>query len=59
MKLTEDEKCPKCGIPFQCSKSGKCWCFEVKVSPTVLDEIEKKYNSCLCPVCLQSFAEKS
>jgi len=52
MKLIEDEICPKCGAAFTCSKSGKCWCFEVDVPPSLLDRIEKTYDSCLCPKCL-------
>ena len=58
MKLIEDEKCPRCGAVFVCSMSGKCWCFEVDVAPSVLDKIEKEYNSCLCPSCLKEVAEK-
>ena len=52
MKLVEDDKCPRCGKRFVCSKSGKCWCFEVSVPETVQDEISKKYDTCLCPQCL-------
>jgi len=27
--LIAKELCPRCGNEFHCSKSGKCWCFEV------------------------------
>jgi len=57
MKLIEDEKCPRCGAMFTCGKSGKCWCFEVDIASSVLDTIEEKYNSCLCPLCLKGISE--
>ncbi len=51
--LIEPETCPRCGASFTCSKSGKCWCFEVSVPDSVRDEIEKVYDRCLCPQCLK------
>lgn len=51
------EACPHCGKRFHCSKSGKCWCFEVAVSPEILEEIGKKYDHCLCPSCLKELSE--
>jgi len=57
MKLIEDEKCPRCGAMFTCGKSGKCWCFEVDIIPSVLDRIDSKYDSCLCPDCLNLLAD--
>ncbi len=53
MKLIEDEKCPRCGTLFTCSKSGKCWCYEINVSESVQEKISKKYSTCLCPECLK------
>ena len=58
MKLIEDEKCPRCGAMFICGKAGKCWCYEVDVTQSVLDKIEKEYNSCLCPLCLYDIVKK-
>jgi ribosomal protein L34E len=52
MKLIEDEKCPRCGKEFTCSKSGKCWCFEISVIEVVRERINEKYDTCLCPNCL-------
>lgn len=59
-KLVEKETCPRCGEKFECSKSGKCWCYEVNVPINVLDKINSEYNSCLCPDCLKklSFSPK-
>ena len=56
LNLTEPETCPRCGAKFDCGKSGKCWCFEVDVPPSVLEKIDKEYNSCLCPKCLNELA---
>jgi ribosomal protein L34E len=59
MKLIEPDTCPRCGKEFHCSKSAKCWCYEVDTSPSLLEEIQKNYDSCLCPDCLKSLNEKS
>jgi len=56
LNLTEPETCPRCGAKFDCGKSGKCWCFEVDVPPAILEKIDKEYNSCLCPDCLNELA---
>ncbi len=50
--------CPRCGREFSCSKSGKCWCYEVFIPPDAMEEIERLYDGCLCPDCLKEFAEK-
>jgi hypothetical protein len=48
MKLIEDDKCPRCGNSFVCSKSGKCWCYEITVTESVKEEIRKKS---MIPAC--------
>lgn len=48
--------CPRCGKEFHCSKSGKCWCYEVMLPLDKLEEIENLYETCLCPTCLKEFA---
>ncbi len=53
-----NEKCPRCGNYFTCSKSGKCWCYSVRVSDKARDIIDNKYDSCLCPDCLNELAKK-
>jgi hypothetical protein len=57
MNLYDPETCPRCGKSFHCSKSGKCWCFEVYLSLKVLEEIEAQYESCLCPACLRELSK--
>jgi hypothetical protein len=57
MKVFELSICPRCGNSFHCSKSGKCWCYEVYLPLNVLEEIESKYDSCLCPSCLKELSK--
>jgi hypothetical protein len=59
MKLIEPDICPQCSQEFHCSKSARCWCYEVETSASLLEEIQAKYNSCLCPDCLKRYSEKS
>lgn len=58
MKLQEAEYCPKCGKEFNCSKSGKCWCFEINLPSEIQEKIRQQYDACLCPKCLSELAEK-
>ena len=59
MDIQEAEYCPKCGKAFNCSKSGKCWCFEFDLSHEVQEKLKKEYNTCLCPSCLSEFSHKN
>ena len=56
--LTDQKVCPNCGNEFLCSSSGKCWCFEVYVSPERLKFIQDNFDSCLCPECLKTFSKE-
>jgi hypothetical protein len=56
LKLIEEEICPRCGEKFECSKSGKCWCYELTLENSILEKLVQKYNSCLCPACLAELA---
>lgn len=55
--LTEKDTCPRCGAKFHCGKGGKCWCFGVDLPVSVLEKVNKEYNSCLCPECLKVLSE--
>ncbi|MBK7029591.1 MAG: cysteine-rich CWC family protein [Bacteroidales bacterium] len=55
----EEKKCPRCGKLFVCSASARCWCYEFDIPVDQLEIIERDYNSCVCPDCLKSFAERS
>jgi hypothetical protein len=59
MKLIEPDYCPCCGKEFGCSKSAKCWCYEVETSPTLLQIISDNYNRCLCLDCLKKMNKKT
>ena len=54
--IVEPSVCPKCGKAFHCSTSSKCWCYEVDISPETMEEIDRAYDSCLCPDCLKGYA---
>ncbi|WP_430810736.1 MULTISPECIES: cysteine-rich CWC family protein [unclassified Carboxylicivirga] len=53
--------CPRCGKGFVCyaRSQKKCWCEDFFISPENLKRLAAKYNSCLCPVCLKIYSEKS
>jgi hypothetical protein len=53
MDIQEPDICPKCGKTFICSKSGKCWCFEVNIPQNLFEKIQDQYDSCLCPDCIK------
>ena len=51
------ERCERCGAGFGCgATTGGCWCATVDVAPAVLLELDRTYDGCLCPECLQSAA---
>jgi Cysteine-rich CWC len=50
--LIEKESCPSCKADFQCSKSKRCWCYELDVNIDELEALEGEYPGCLCPACL-------
>ena len=58
-KSNEMKKCARCNNLFGCGASGKCWCFEVSLTPLALKYVEDQYDGCLCPECLQHIANLS
>jgi hypothetical protein len=50
------EICPKCGKEFLCSKSAKCWCYELDIPVETLDLLQQDFESCICPECLKSYS---
>jgi ribosomal protein L34E len=54
-QLSAPERCKKCGEPFHCSKSAKCWCYELSIPAEKLEELQKEYDGCLCPDCLKEY----
>ncbi|MBK9291649.1 MAG: cysteine-rich CWC family protein [Bacteroidetes bacterium] len=53
-RLTAPDLCPRCGQEFHCSKSARCWCFEVQTTPQVLEYVQERWAGCLCPACLEA-----
>ncbi len=52
MELEEKGICPRCKKKFLCSKSNKCWCYEITLDYNHLEKLNEEYESCLCPNCL-------
>lgn len=51
--------CPKCMHEFTCITEEGCWCEKLNISKENLAYLRTKYIDCLCPKCLEAFAEKS
>ncbi|MCI0389361.1 MAG: cysteine-rich CWC family protein [Acidobacteria bacterium] len=50
-------ECEACGKPFHCGASLKgCWCFQIKLSAEVKQQLRERYKDCLCSDCLERFA---
>lgn len=50
--------CPRCGATFEC-RSGGCWCTDLQLSPTLLEELRRTYPDCLCRACLEALAQRA
>jgi hypothetical protein len=59
MELEEKEVCPRCQQKFQCSKSNKCWCFEIGLDSNQLENLNEKFQSCLCPNCIEEIKNQN
>lgn len=52
--------CEACGQPFVCGASVKgCWCFQIKLSTEVREQLRAQYKDCLCSDCLQRFSKQA
>ncbi|HYE72893.1 MAG TPA: cysteine-rich CWC family protein [Blastocatellia bacterium] len=50
-------ECEACGQTFDCGASIKgCWCFSIKLSAEVRQELRGRYKDCLCRKCLMQFS---
>jgi hypothetical protein len=51
--------CPRCGGRFGCQQGQPgCWCEAVELTRATLAELRTAADDCLCPSCLQEFAER-
>jgi hypothetical protein len=50
--------CARCGSAFHCgaSDAAPCACTRLRLSADVLATLRRRYDGCLCPVCLQALA---
>ena|GEM_PF-2198575 len=57
--FVENSTCERCGRRFVCGgvKLEACWCAEVELSDSARALLRGRYQNCLCPACLQQFAE--
>lgn len=46
--------CPRCGTPFTCDLSGRCWCMDEAIKLP----LPKEGEDCLCPACLRAEATR-
>jgi hypothetical protein len=52
------KKCAACGEMFACgAPESNCWCEELKLSPSELEQLRARYDDCLCPRCLAAAAQ--
>jgi hypothetical protein len=50
--------CEACGEPFGCgAQSSGCWCAQVKLNDAMRAELRERFKNCLCPACLERFAD--
>lgn len=47
-----EEVCPRCGGTLICTKNSNCFCMNIELSEETKDYISKKYDTCLCEICL-------
>ncbi len=56
----EIKYCPRCNQPFEC-KVGNillCQCNNIRLTEHEQSYLEKKYNDCLCIVCLEQVRQE-
>jgi hypothetical protein len=52
------KSCAKCGTAFECLHNADCWCMNITLTQENLNFLKENFADCLCPSCLDSFAEK-
>lgn len=49
--------CPSCQSAFTCEKENDCWCESAQIHKKDMIILMAKYDDCICPSCLESYAE--
>ncbi|MBN2486483.1 MAG: cysteine-rich CWC family protein [Bacteroidales bacterium] len=52
------KRCPSCGRFFTCDGNNDCWCEKVNLHKREFLVLNQKYTDCICPHCLDKYAEK-
>ena len=56
-KYKDPSVCESCGDEFICGATiTGCWCMNVNVTDDARAEMKEKFQKCLCPKCLGSYA---
>lgn len=55
--MEQSKKCPNCGNFFKCETESDCWCHSINITQTNMKRIAHQYTDCLCPKCLNEFAD--
>ena len=56
--LPPDETCPRCGGAFHCgvNDAGPCACTGLVLPPALLQQLQQRWQGCLCLACLRQLA---
>ena len=47
-----EKVCPGCGEKFSCLGTEKCWCHDIKLPDTKLEELRSCADDCFCERCI-------
>ncbi len=62
-EAVDPARCPLCGEPNACARvagQARCWCFDVRLRPEVLDRVPASARgvACLCSTCAAGAAPR-
>ena len=58
MSAVASDRCPRCGGGFHCgaNDAAPCACTALKLDATLLADLRRQFNGCLCLNCLRQLA---
>jgi len=52
--------CSRCSADFSCGAAGgHCWCFDIAITPQIMERLREDFTDCLCAKCLSQLAPMS